>query len=385
MIADALLGFACAMALAHVLTCLVVARRKNRVDPPAARDAFVTVLRPVCGLDPLEVRTLATTFRLDWPRHEVVFCATHEADPAVALLRDLIARHPQVDARLLIGDEALSGNPKLNNLAKGWRAAAGGRVVMADSNLLLPPDYLDRLLSRDAPDVGLITSPPIATEAEGLWGEVEAAFLNGNQARLQLFADEVGHGFAQGKSLMWSRAFLEAKGGLPALGMNLAEDVAATRIVRGAGRRVRLATLPFAQPIGRRAAGAVWARQLRWSRVRRDGFAGLFLTEPLNGAALPLLACGLGGGIGAAAMLALVFYGSEILLCRWMGWPVRPLSLPAMLLRDALIPVLWLATFRHRGIVWRGTAMAPVATGPDRASGPMPGAGADAGASPALR
>jgi hypothetical protein len=52
---------------------------------------------------------------------------------------------------------------------------------MADANLLLPPDYIHRLLAVDAPEVGLVTSPPIGTEAQGVWGEVEAAFLNGRE------------------------------------------------------------------------------------------------------------------------------------------------------------------------------------------------------------
>lgn len=357
-----LVTFALVMAATHVLSCLLVSRRKWRRDGAADRTVFVTLLRPVCGVDRFDEATLETSFHLHWPRYEVIFCAGREDDPAIPLIQALIARHPGRPARLMIGEDRVSGNPKLNNLVKGWRAAAGDRVVMADSNLLLPPDYLDRLMAVDGADVGLVTAPPIGTEAEGLWGELEAAFLNGNQARLQLLADEFGHGFAQGKTLMWSRDFLDAHGGLRALGRNLAEDVAATKLVRTAGRHVRLTHLPFAQPIGRRDLHAVWGRQLRWSKVRRDGFATLFLAEPLNGALLPTLAATLGVGPWAGVLVATLFYGSELIFCRVMGWPVRPLSLVAMMLRDGMMPVLWLATFRGRGIVWRGTVMAPPTT-----------------------
>ncbi|WGV15552.1 ceramide glucosyltransferase [Fuscovulum ytuae] len=360
---EALLGvFVVAMAAMHLLSCLLVARRKGRVDGAVDRTVFVTLLRPVCGVDRFDETTLETSFHLHWPRYEVIFCAGHEDDPAIPLVRALIARNPNIPARLLIGEDRVSGNPKLNNLVKGWRAAAGDRVVMADSNLLLPPDYIDRLMAVDAADVGLVTSPPIGTMAEGFWGALEIAFLNGNQARLQLAADELGHGFAQGKTLMWAPAFLDAHGGLRALGRNLAEDVAATKLVRNAGRHVRLTHLPFAQPIGRRDLRTVWGRQLRWSKVRRDGFAALFLAEPLNGALFPVLAATVAVGPWGGAVVATLFYGSELIFCRVMGWPVRPLSLLAMVLRDAMIPVLWLATFRGRGIVWRGTTMAPPQT-----------------------
>lgn len=354
-----LLAFAVGLTFAHLLSCLIVAGRRRARVQGVDRSDFVTLLRPVCGVDRFDDVTLLSSFQIDWPNYEIIFCAGHADDAAIPLVRRLIAQNPNVPARLLIGEDRVSGNPKLNNLVKGWQAAAGDRVVMADANLLLPPDYFDRLLAVVGPQVGLVSSPPIGTDAQGFWAEVEAVFLNGNQARLQLFADSLGHGFAQGKTLMWSRDFLEANGGLRALGRNLAEDVAATKLVRAAGRRVRLSHLPFAQPVGRRELAAVLARQMRWSRVRRDGFPLLFLIEPLNGASLPVLAAGLAVGPLAALAISALFYGSELLLCRRMGWPIGVLSLPAMVLRDALMPLLWIATFRGRGIVWRGTAMAP--------------------------
>lgn len=359
MIDDLALIAAGTMTLGHLWSCWRVTRRRAAVAAPVDRTVFVTLLRPVCGVDRFDEMTLDSSFHLDWPRYEIIFCAGREDDAAIPLVRALMARHPGIPCRLLVGEDRVSGNPKLNNLVKGWRAAAGERVVMADANLLLPADYIDRLMAVDAPDVGLVSSPPIGTEAQGLWGEVEAAFLNGNQARLQLLADELGIGFAQGKTLMWSRDFLEGNGGLRALGRNLAEDVAATKLVRAAGRRVRLSHLPFAQPIGRRSLGAVWGRQVRWSKVRRDGFPALFLIEPLNGALVPILLAAVAAGPWGAAGVAAAFYGAELALCWRMGWPLRALSLPAMVVRDAIMPLVWVASFKGRGIVWRGTAMAP--------------------------
>ena len=83
----------------------------------------------------------------------------------------------------------------------------------------------------------------------------------------------------------------------------MAEDLAATRLVRAAGLKVRLVRRPFAQPLGARRLGEVWRRQLRWSRVRRMGFPGYFAAEILTGAFLPLIG-GLwlvGGGRAAGA------------------------------------------------------------------------------------
>ena len=66
-------------------------------------------------------------------------------DPVVPVIERLIAQHPNVPSRILTGDDRISNNPKLNNLVKGWRAARHELIVMTDSNVLMPRDYLDRL------------------------------------------------------------------------------------------------------------------------------------------------------------------------------------------------------------------------------------------------
>ena len=78
-----------------------------------------------------------------------------------------------------------------------------------------------------------------------------------------------GFGFAQGKTMLWRRADLERAGGIEALAKEVAEDAASTKIVRAAGRKVRLVAQPFPQPLGHRSASEVWNRQLRWARLRR--------------------------------------------------------------------------------------------------------------------
>jgi ceramide glucosyltransferase len=292
-----------------------------------------------------------------------VFCAASPDDPVLPLVRRLIADHPGTRAALLVGDDPVSGNPKLNNLVKGWAATTEDWVAMTDSNVILPRDYLRQLVGAWQVDTGLVSSPPAGVRPDGLAGALECAFLNGHQAKWQLAADALGFGFAQGKNLFTTRALVEAAGGLAALGRDLAEDVACTKMVRAAGLRVRLVRRPFAQPIGRKTFAAVWGRQLRWSRVRWQGFPGLFLIEPFSGPILPLIALVVAGLAGAPWVLLpgflLLWYGAEWVLLRAMGWPSGPRDLLAAGLRDALLIPLWVATFAGRGFVWRGTAMAP--------------------------
>ncbi|NCU19644.1 ceramide glucosyltransferase [Candidatus Falkowbacteria bacterium] len=357
----------CAAALAlHLASAVLVAARLRRAKVAPAMPRVlpqITLLRPVCGLDPLDAETLGSSFGLDYPTHEVIFCAASADDPVVPLIHRLIAAHPGTRARLMIGEDRITTNPKLNNLAKGWAAARSDWIVMADSNLLLPPDYLRTLVAAWTPGTGLVSSPPVGIRPQGLWGAVECAFLNAYQARWQLAADQVGLGFAQGKTLFWNRKILDYAGGLAALGAEIAEDVNATKLVRAAGLNVRLTPQPFAQPIGQRSFAEVWGRQLRWARVRRLGFPALFVPEVLTGAVAPMAALTAVVAAGAAPLAslpayALVWYGTEAALARGAGWSMGPRDLAAALLRDLMIPAVWTWAWAGRDFVWRGNTMA---------------------------
>lgn len=328
----------------------------------------ISLLRPIKGSDPADAETLGSSFLQDYPVYEVIFCAETDDDPAAAVARRLIAAHPEVPARLLIGTSTLTGNPKLNNLVKGWDAARHDWVCMTNSNLLLPPGYLASVAAAWDEGCGLVSGPPVGSVPENFGGRLECAFLNGNQARLQFAGDSLGFGFAQGKTLFWRRAMLEEAGGIAALGVDLAEDVNATKLVRAAGLHVRLTPLPFAQPVGCKSVRAVWDRQLRWSRLRRAGFPALLVVEIFNGPLMPLVAIAAGSallGLAAGAVFAviagfvLLWYGAEILMLRASALPATIADLMALPVRDLLLPILWIASFSEGGIAWRGSAVAP--------------------------
>jgi ceramide glucosyltransferase len=320
-------------------------------------------LRPVHGLEYELEATLASGMVLDYPDYQMLFCVEDAADPAAALVRRLIKAHPKADAALLVGCDPVSQNPKLNNLIKGWQAAEGEWVAMADSNIMLPPDYLSQLLAKWRPQTGLVSSPAMGMGPENWGGALECAFLNSYQARWQLAADQAGMGYAQGKTLFWKRDFLEKAGGPSVLASEIAEDAASTKLVRGAGLKIRLARRPFAQPVGKRGWKTVWGRQLRWAIIRRAGFPALFLAEPLTGAVLPLAlfvggAVGLGWGLWPVLAYGGLWYGAEWALARGAGWPAGLRDAMAMPARDAMILALWLAAWRQSAFEWQGHKLA---------------------------
>jgi ceramide glucosyltransferase len=367
--------------LLHILTTLIAIRRlrvPQMRNVPIDHGPAVTIIRPVCGLDAYEELTLRSTFQLDYPHYEILICCASPDDPVVPLVQGLIAEHPHVRARLLIGDERPSPNPKLNNILKGWRVAAHEWIVIADSNVAMPADYLQRLLSSWRADTGLVSAPPIGARPETIWAELECAYLNAYQARWQYAADSFGSGFAQGKNMLWRRCDLDAAGGILALAREPAEDAAATKVVGGLGLRVRLADGAFPQPLGPRTASQVWRRQVRWARLRRVTFPGFYALEIFSGLAAPLACLLLAGWAldldeldvaSVAGAYAAVWLGAEAWLAAAVGWHLKWRSPLVWLLREALLPVLIAQAWVGKSMSWRGTEITSERSGVELGSG----------------
>ena len=361
--------FLVATTSAHVASLAIAAlrlrqsARGRRGRPPSPQLPPVSLVRPLCGIDNYATDTLRSTFALDYPRYEILFCVASATDPVIPLIETLMREQPAADATLLIGDERVSNNPKLNNVHKGWRAATYDWIVLADSNVLMPAAYLKRLFASWRADTGLVASPPIGAQPQGVWAELECAFLNTYQARWQYIADVFGFGFAQGKTMLWRRADLERAGGIEILAKEVAEDAAATKVVRGASLKVQLVDRPFPQPLGYRSAAEVWHRQVRWARLRRASFLVYFLPEALSGGVLPLIALAIvapavGLPVAASAVsFAVLWYGSETLLAKSVGWHASARYPLICLLRDIVLPVLFVSALQGDDFVWRGNEM----------------------------
>ena len=350
---------AAALGFQIVSNGLAIHRCRRRVpEGPAKSRPPVTLVRPLCGLEHFSRETLGSTFAIDYPDYEILFCVADANDPILPLARAVLAEHGGRDARILVGEDAIGANPKLNNMAKGYRHSSHEHIVFVDSNVFTPPDYLDQLMTALADGAGMVTAPPVGHAPIGFWAELECAFLNSYQARMQYAIDTLGRGFAQGKTLFFRRADLD-HGGFAMLAAEPAEDAAATKMMRAKGQRIRLVG-PFLQLVGPRSAAQVWKRHVRWARLRRASFPVFFAPELLAGLLPPLLALMIGlAGTGVnLPLVALAFvatwYLPELLLLRVAGWPR---SLPALLLRDMLLPLIFIAGCAGSSFEWHGKAM----------------------------
>jgi len=140
--------------LGYLLLALLSARdfaRTERALPEFAPD--VTVLKPVRGVDPRMYAGFVSHCRQEYAgRVEILFGVSSAEDVAVAEIERLRGEFPACDVKLMICSERLGTSGKVSNLVQMLRVAAYEHVVINDSDILVGPKYLQRVMAplRDA-------------------------------------------------------------------------------------------------------------------------------------------------------------------------------------------------------------------------------------------
>lgn len=98
------------------------------------------------GLDSFLHIALTSTCLLDYPRfkYELIICVASPHDPAIPVINEVLSQHPEVNGRLLIGEEDVGPNPKIRNMSRGYREAKGDILWVLDSNIWVVPGTLSR-------------------------------------------------------------------------------------------------------------------------------------------------------------------------------------------------------------------------------------------------
>ncbi|KAH9982338.1 glycosyltransferase family 21 protein [Lactifluus volemus] len=221
---------------------------------PRSSAPGVSILRPLKGLDPNLSGCLESSFKQDYPNFEILLSVADEDDEALPIVHELIAKYPNVNARVVIANDDVGVNPKINNLMRPYTEAAHDILWILDSNVAVAPGTLARavdILSRpsssntDPPRrrIALVHHVPfvVSKRSHGSFGaQVEEAFLNTNHAKMYIAINTVAvDSCVIGKSNLLRRSDLECldgslirqqypdneqRRGLAAFGRFLAED-----------------------------------------------------------------------------------------------------------------------------------------------------------------
>ena len=328
---------------------------------PAGPTPGVTVLKPLKGLETGGRQCLESFLTQDYHPYQVIFGVPDPQDPALPLLEELRQAFPHREVDILVCPESLGLNPKISTLRQMEPRARYDYLLIADSDVQVPPDFLSRVAAAlQEPDVGLVCCPYRAGAAKTFGARLEALTIAADFIPSVATAFYVeGIRFALGATMALSRPVLASIGGLAALADYLADDYQLGWRVSQMGLQVRLLPLAVTTHNPAMSFKDYLAHQLRWARTYRvcrpKGYLAYGITHALVYSAAFLLASALApAALGlTAATLALrgaIAYFSER-HCLKGDLPLQALWL--LPLKDCLSFGLWLLSFLGGGVTWK--------------------------------
>lgn len=356
--------FAASLAGAAYLLAAIRAVRafsRRSAGPSPEHSPPVTVLKPLCGLDPGLYENLRSFCDQDYPWFQVLFGIRDASDPAIPVVERVLREFPGLDAALVVDGRVRGKNLKVANLSNLFPRARHDFLVIADSDMRVDRNYLRAVMAPFGdPRVGAATCLYSGTPSPGLPSALGALFVNDwffPSALVALALQELR--FCFGATMAVRRDVLAEIGGFEALAPFLADDYMLGERVGRSGRRVALSPYVVESVVSEPDFKTLLAHELRWARTIRAcrpvGHAFSFVG---NGAvslsALFLAVSGFGAkGValcGLAAGLRVVLHCAIRSAVRVPG-PAAPWLLP---LRDLLSLAIWGASFLVRDVRWRG-------------------------------
>jgi len=355
------LMFSCSLGFYSAAICaaLKFSRRSQKSSDPEFTP-HVSLLKPVHGIDFGSTENFSSFCMQNYPNYEILFAANEETDPALQIVRALMAEYPERKIRILTGAPFLGENRKVNNLALMVREARHEILVITDGDVRVGPDYLRNVVAPFADDMtGAVTSLYRGVVQPNVFAELEALGAASDFAAGVLVAERKdGLTFALGASIVTTKSWIQRIGGLEPIAQLLADDYELGHRVAAAGGEVLLSREVVATMYPVQTLRAFWDHQLRWARTvrlcRPISYIGLIFTHGLPWAILAAL-------LSHTATTAAICLGAYLTLRLSMAFAVgvgvlqdqtvrrRWWLIP---LRDAIHFVVWLASFASNRVTW---------------------------------
>ena len=356
-----------ASGIAYGLLALVGVRAFSRDAKKQTACNFapgVSILKPVKGVDPRMYAGFVSHCRQVYAGEiELLFGVRSLEDAAVAEVARLRVEHPEMNIRLVECPVLLGSNGKVSSLAQMLPQAKYEYVVVNDSDIVVSPEYLAKVMAPFAEAaVGLVTVPYIGLAHGTVWSKLEALGISTDFMPGVLTARKLEGGirFGLGSTLATTKTALAAIGGFEALVDQLADDYEMGARLAAAGYRVELVHEVVATTVPAYSLRGFCEHQLRWARGTRDsrraGYLGLGVTYVLPWALAAVIASG--GALWSFSLLSVallvrvavalnvgvgILRDGQVLRDMWL--------LP---LRDCFGLFFWAWSYASDVVVWRG-------------------------------
>jgi ceramide glucosyltransferase len=359
----ALLGLA---GTAYFILSIWAAQRFSVERRPPLDRTFtppVSILKSLLGTDPHMYAAFRSHCLLEYPEYEVLFGVHNLDDPALSLVDKLRQEFPLLNLRVIHCPESLGANGKLSNLVQMLPHARFEHIIINDSDIVAPRDYLLRVLAPFAqPNVGMVTTLYRGLAGCTLGSKLEALGLSTDFTGGVLIARvmEGGIRFGLGATIATTKSLLREIGGLEPLVDYLGDDYELGARAAAAGYKIALADTIVETALPDYPIPKFWLHQMRWARNIKDRRAAQYF--------------------GLIATFGLVWAIFAVLLnpFAWWTWLVLGVTTVTRLtaaakvgrgvlrdprvlrdlwllpLRDFVALLIWLASFCGNTVEWRG-------------------------------
>lgn len=364
-IRDGLLLLALAPYAYYVLASLAASRlfRSPQATTPGNFAPPVSIFKPIRGLDRETYENYASFCSQDYPEFEILFCVSDDNDPAIPVIRRVIADFPQRSIRLLVGSEPIGASDKVNKLCRMTREARYDLVLVSDSDVRVDPGFLRAVAAPfgDSRVGGVtclyrgLTDGSLAADLEALGNSAD--FAPGVLAAWLLNGQKLD--FMLGAVMLTTKEHLAAIGGFESFADYFCDDYELGNRLALKGFRVELSATPACIVYPHQTLAEAFRHQLRWNlsiRFSRPwSYLGLIFTQGLFWTILGIFLAPF-GWMKWAYVIAYALLRTDAALsvgARGMGDSLlrrKPWLLPV---RDVFAFLVWLGGFFPRRICWR--------------------------------
>jgi ceramide glucosyltransferase len=336
-------------------------RNRKAMAAPLISLPSLSLLKPMCGIEPALEANLRTFFKQDYPRFEILFAFKEATDPALPLVEKLMAEYPHIPCTLVVTGASPYVNAKMYSLEKMADLAKHPFFVITDSDVSVAPDYLKSVTAGlGFNNVGALTHLYRGVGVPDFWSKLEALGMSTEFMAGVAVAERLeGMKFILGPSMAISAECLHHIGGFAAFSDYLADDFMLGNKAHQAGYQVVLSTHVVEHHAYSTGFVNSFLHRLRWNRSSRFSRpAGYFGQGFTYGIVWAFLLCIAAPGPWSLALLILCLVFRLLLAwnlgARLLQDPAIPRLVGWVPLQDLLSFSTWLGGFLGREIVWRG-------------------------------
>lgn len=270
--------------LIHIIALSYSKYRLHHKVKPNSSLPGVSVIKPIVGTDKSLYQNIESFFTTDYHKFEILFCFHSEDDEAVEVVRSLMNKYPDVDAKLFFKGENVGLNPKINNMMPAYRAAQYPLILVSDSGIFMRSDgVLDMATTMMSHEkMALVTQVPYCKDRGSFDAAFEQLYFGTSHGRIYLAGNCMDFVCSTGMSSMMKKQALDECGGIAHFGGYLAEDYFFGRELANRGYKSAISTHPALQNSSSVSVSSFLDRICRWVKLRIAMLPHIILVEPLQ-------------------------------------------------------------------------------------------------------